>query len=239
MGKWILLLIVAFVIVSVVRSQTARRRVEAEDRRQIESQLAKVTAATEEDITKFGEELTDLDIEVAGHTLDAATRQDYQRALDSYEHAKTSIAAVDKPDDIRDVTSILEDGRYAVQCVQERLAGRPLPTRRPPCFFNPNHGPSTTNVSWAPVGGTPRDVPACAADAERVAAGAEPDSRQVMVGSRRVPYWQAGPAYPADDGRLLRRVRRWRDVARLPRRHGRRGRFLRRLQLRPVRHRIR
>ncbi|HEY8790585.1 MAG TPA: hypothetical protein VIM10_15845, partial [Actinopolymorphaceae bacterium] len=72
---------------------------------------------------------------------------------------------------------------------------RPLPTRRPPCFFNPNHGPSTTNVSWAPVGGTPRDVPACAADAERVAAGAEPDSRQVMVGSRRVPYWQAGPAY--------------------------------------------
>jgi len=93
------------------------------------------------------------------------------------------------------VTSILEDGRYAVQCVQERLAGRPLPTRRPPCFFNPNHGPSTTNVSWAPVGGTPRDVPACAADAERVAAGAEPDSRQVMVGSRRVPYWQAGPAY--------------------------------------------
>ena len=195
MSKWILLLIVAFAIVTFVRRSSARRTVEADQHREIESQLAKVTAATEEDITKFGEELTDLDIEVTGHTLDAATRQDYQRALDSYDHAKSSIAAVGKPDDIRNVTSILEDGRYAVQCVQERLAGRALPTRRPPCFFNPNHGPSTTNVSWAPVGGTPRDVPACAADAERVAAGAEPDSRQVMVGSRRVPYWQAGPAY--------------------------------------------
>lgn len=26
-------------------------------------------------------------------------------------------------------------------------------------------------------------------------AGAEPDVRKVMVGSRRVPYWQGGPAY--------------------------------------------
>jgi hypothetical protein len=46
-----------------------------------------------------------------------------------------------------------------------------------------------------PPGGTQRDVPACALDAERVEAGAEPDIRQVMVGSRRVPYWQGGRAY--------------------------------------------
>lgn len=195
MTKWILLLIVAFAIVTFVRRSSARRAVEVDDRRQIDGQFSTVTAATEVDITKFGEDLTNLDVAVSGHTLDAATRQDYQRALDSYEHAKTSIAAVERPDDIQNVTSILEDGRYAVQCVQERLAGRPLPTRRPPCLFNPNHGPSTMNVSWAPAGGSPRDVPTCAADAERIAAGAEPDSRQVMVGPRRVPYWQAGPAY--------------------------------------------
>jgi hypothetical protein len=46
-----------------------------------------------------------------------------------------------------------------------------------------------------PPGGTQRDVPACALDAERVEAGADPDIRQVMVGSRRVPYWQGGRAY--------------------------------------------
>ena len=38
-------------------------------------------------------------------------------------------------------------------------------------------------------------MPACALDAERVQVGAEPDIRQVMVGSRRVPYWQGGRAY--------------------------------------------
>ena len=38
-------------------------------------------------------------------------------------------------------------------------------------------------------------MPACALDAERVRAGADPDARQVMVGSQRMPYWQAGGAY--------------------------------------------
>jgi hypothetical protein len=43
--------------------------------------------------------------------------------------------------------------------------------------------------------GETRDVPACELDAQRVVAGADPDTRQVMVGSRRVPYWQGGPGY--------------------------------------------
>ena len=38
-------------------------------------------------------------------------------------------------------------------------------------------------------------MPACALDAERVRVGADPDVRTVMTGSRRVPYWQGGPAY--------------------------------------------
>jgi len=38
-------------------------------------------------------------------------------------------------------------------------------------------------------------APACALDAERVRSGADPDSRKVMVGPQRVPYWQAGPAF--------------------------------------------
>jgi hypothetical protein len=79
--------------------------------------------------------------------------------------------------------------------VRARIAGGPLPTRRPPCFFNPAHGPSTTDIAWAPAGGQQRDIPVCAADAERVAAGADPDIRTVMHGPQRVPYWQGGPAY--------------------------------------------
>jgi hypothetical protein len=93
------------------------------------------------------------------------------------------------------VTESLEDGRYAVACVLARKNGQPLPVRRPPCFFNPAHGPSTTDVQWAPPGGQQRQIPVCAADADRIEQGAEPDIRTVQHGVGRVPYWQGGPAY--------------------------------------------
>ena len=34
------------------------------------------------------------------------------------------------------------------------LDGRKPPERRPPCFFDPRHGPSSRDVEWAPPGGT-------------------------------------------------------------------------------------
>ena len=151
--------------------------------------------AAEEDVIRFGEDVTLLGNETTGRQLDEATRQDYRRALDSYDAAKTALDRVQRPDDIRGITGILEDGRYAVACVQARLAGKPVPARLPPCFFNPQHGPSSENVDWAPPGGVPRSVPACPADAERVREGAEPDMRKVPVGAGRAPYWQGGPGY--------------------------------------------
>jgi hypothetical protein len=165
-----------------------------EKRRELES-LQAVKSVAEEDVTRLGEDVALLDTETAGRQLDEATRQDYRRALDSYDAAKAALDRVRSPEDIKAVTGILEDGRYAVACVQARLAGRPLPQRRPPCFFNPQHGPSTDDVQWAPPGGVPRPVPACAADAERVHVGAEPDTRKVPVGAGRAPYWQGGPGY--------------------------------------------
>jgi hypothetical protein len=152
-------------------------------------------AAAEEDVTRFGEELQRLDADVHLGGDDEALLQDWQRALDSYEAAKRSIGLVRAPEDVRHVTSALEDGRYAVACVRARRAGEPLPQRRPPCFFNPAHGPSVHDVEWAPPGGRPRGIPVCAADADRLAQGAEPDIRTVPQGAGRVPYWQGGPAY--------------------------------------------
>ena len=57
-----------------------------------------------------------------------------------------------------------------------------------------SHGPSTTDAEWAPPGGSPREVPVCAADAQRIAEGYEPDARQVAIGGQSMPYWNAGPA---------------------------------------------
>jgi hypothetical protein len=192
----IVLLIVAAVVGGAVwfsrRAQLARK---AQQQAELESQLTAVKKVAEEDVTKFGEELQFLDSDVAGHALDEAMQQDYTRALDAYDDAKRSLDAVKEPDEIKHVTEILEDGRYAMACVKARVANKPLPQKRPPCFFNPQHGPSTENVTWSPPGGAPRDVPACAADAERVKVGADPYIRTVAVGAQRVPYWQGGPAY--------------------------------------------
>jgi hypothetical protein len=180
--------------VSVYRRHAERQRQMAAQA-ELENQVSVSKRAADEDVTKFGEELQRLDVDVAGHPLDEAMQQDYQRALDAYENAKTSLDAVTRPEEIKHVTEILEDGRYAVACVKARVAGQPLPAKRPPCFFNPAHGPSSRDVDWAPAGGVPRPVPACPADAERVLAGADPYIRTVQVGAQRVPYWEGGQAY--------------------------------------------
>jgi hypothetical protein len=193
--EWILLIAVVAIAVFAYRSYQ-RTRLESRKRDEISSaELESVKRTADEDITKFGEELQTLDLDMAGKDLGEGARQDYQRALDSYEAAKEAVGAVTEAEQIRHVIEILEDGRYAMACVRARVNGEPLPQRRPSCFFNPQHGPSTEDVEWAPPGGAPRMVPACAADAERVRAGADPDVRKVMVGPQRVPYWQAGPAY--------------------------------------------
>ena len=80
--------------------------------------------------------------------------------------------------------------RFAVASVKARVNGHPLPEKRPPCFFDPAHGPSTQNVHWAPPGGAVRDVPACAADAQRVMTGLDPSIRLVPMGASQVPYWE-------------------------------------------------
>jgi hypothetical protein len=197
MGELIALLVVVAVLVGGVglyRRYATQQR-EAKEQAALDSQLSTSRRAADEDVTKFGEELQRLDSDVAGHKLDEPMQQDYQRALDAYDNAKMSLDAVTRPEEIRHVTEILEDGRYAVACVKARIAGKPLPAKRPPCFFNPAHGPSSRDVEWAPPGGVARSVPACPADAERVLAGADPYIRTVQVGAQRVPYWEGGQAY--------------------------------------------
>ena len=191
----LLLALLMFLVIAAVRS-TRNGQLRSRQTQEISSaELASVKRAADEDVTVFGEELQALDTDLAGRELDEGTRADYQRALDAYEAAKESVAAITSPEEVRHVSEILEDGRYATACVRARVAGEQLPARRAPCFFNPQHGPSVTEVEWAPPGGAPRDVPACALDAERVRNGAEPDSRKVMVGAQRMPYWQAGPSF--------------------------------------------
>ncbi|MFG3532193.1 hypothetical protein ACGF8B_36495 [Streptomyces sp. NPDC047917] len=168
-----------------------RKRKEAGER----AALDKLRVVVDEDITAYGETLDRLDFHPAEAGADDVMRADYERALDSYETAKSRMAAARHPSDVRGVTQALEDGRFSLAVLDARRTGGELPARRPPCFFDPRHGPSVADVRWSPSGGTAREVPVCAADEVRLRAGEEPLSRTVDTAEGRRPYWEAGPAY--------------------------------------------
>ncbi|MFF0224664.1 hypothetical protein [Streptomyces sp. NPDC004629] len=168
-----------------------RRHQEQEQR----AALDRLRVVVDEDITAFGEELDRLDFHPAEAGADDAMRADYERALDAYEQAKQYMAAARGPEDVRAVTRTLEDGRFSLAQLAARREGRPLPARRPPCFFDPRHGPSVADATWTPPGGTAREVPVCAADATRLADGRDPAVREVDTEHGRRPYWDAGPVY--------------------------------------------
>lgn len=173
-------------------------------RREGQLELEGVRRLADEDVTLLGEQLQRLDAEVADRQLDEVSRLDYQRALDAYESAQRAVARITSAQEISKVTDTLSTGRYALACVQARTAGRDIPELRVPCFFNPQHGPSITNVVWTAPGRGTRTVPACAQDAARVARHESPEVRKVKIGSSTVPYWEAGAAYmPYGEGYFM------------------------------------
>ena len=163
------------------------RKVDAEE-------LAQIERLAGEDVTEFGEELTRLGKRVRVEDLDPHGRLDYQRALAAYEAAQQAVDKLRSADGVSTITDTLATGRYAIVCVVARSTGQPVPERRVPCFFNPQHGPSTKDVVWnQPKHGT-RKIAVCAQDAARLLAGEDPEVRMVVIGNRRVPYWEAGKA---------------------------------------------
>ena len=180
-----------------LRAKRSEGRDRAED-------LAQVRKLCEEDITLLGEQLRRLDTETAAHPLDDAARVDYQTALDAYESAQRTVRRITDADEISKVADTLSSGRYALACVQARVAGQPIPDLRVPCFFNPQHGPSVIDVDFTPPGRGTRRVPACAMDAARLKAGEKPEIREVEIGGRRVPYFDAGAVYfPYGEGYFM------------------------------------
>lgn len=185
--------VVLLLIVGAVLFTRQRRRLRDAERAGLE--LARLRTVVDEDITAYGEEMTRIAFDPVDPAADDAMREDYRKALDAYEKAKSRMDAAGAPGDVRGVTEALEEGRFALTTLEARRAGAALPERRPPCFFDPRHGPSTADVEWTPPGAAPRTVPACTADANLLAAGEEPMTRTVDTARGPQPYWNAGPAY--------------------------------------------
>ena len=181
----VLVAVLIAVIVAFLLFMAVRRR------RRSQAELAEVKAAAHDDLVSLADDVQKLEQPVESNPQ---AKQEYTKALDSYDEASGSYDRATQPRQLEAVATALEEGRWHMSAAQAFLAGHAPPERRPPCFFDPRHGPSTRDVEWAPPGGTPRKVPACEADAVAVEFGAQPASREVMTGGRTVPYWSA-PSY--------------------------------------------
>jgi len=163
-----------------------RRRSAEEDR-----ELAEVKTTARDDLVALGEDIGTVDVD----DLAPTAHPDYERALEQYRRGSDALDRAKRPEDIEGVSAAVDEGRHAMTAARARAAGEEPPERRPLCFFDPRHGPSAREVEWAPPWGSPRPVPACGADAQRIEDGLDPQTREVTVGGRTVPYWNAGPAY--------------------------------------------
>jgi hypothetical protein len=189
---WFLLLLIGLPVGALALAGRRRRKREQERAR---AELEEVKQVAREDLIALGDDIRALDLDVEMPDADPEAKQHYNQAVERYTEAEQALDAVRSPEDVERVTSALEEGRWAMTAAKEELEGRQAPERRPPCFFDPRHGPSVGDAEWAPPGGQPRPVPVCAADLQRIQDGLDPESRQVPVDGQMVPYWAAGPAY--------------------------------------------
>jgi hypothetical protein len=171
-------------------SWRSRRR----QRRELARQVEELRATARDDLVAMGEDVRDIDIDIEMPGVDPRAREELGRALEDYDRAETMLDHAQRPEDFEPITRLIADGRNRMAAVRALLAGQEPPEPAAPCFFDPRHGPSVDEAEWAPYGETPRTVPVCAADAARLADGRDPMAREVLVGGRATPYWNA-PAY--------------------------------------------
>jgi hypothetical protein len=173
-------------------SRRRRRQREAERQRELEE----VKSVANEDLVALANDIQALDLDTSMPNADPEAVRHYTEAVDQYQKAADALDRAKRVEDLAPMSAALEAGRYSMAAAKAIMEGRPVPERRAPCFFDPRHGPSVEDVQWAPPGGAPRMVPACAADAQRVHDGLEPESRQVLAGAGggMTPYWNA-PGY--------------------------------------------
>ena len=161
-------------------------------RRRQQAELAEVKAAAHDDLIALADDVQKLEQAVESN---ARAKREYEQALEDYDKASGAFDRAQRTKQLEAVAGSLEEGRYHMAAAQAVLAGKQPPERRPPCFFDPRHGPSARDVEWAPPGGVARKVPACEADAEAVERGDQPASREVVARGQKVPYWNAPPYF--------------------------------------------
>jgi hypothetical protein len=172
-------------------SRARRRRREAAE---TAAQMEDLRREARDDLVALGDDVRAIDVDVEMPGVDPRAHEALALALQRYDEAETALDQARRPEDFAPISSALEEARWSMEVAKAHLEGRPPPERRPPCFFDPRHGPSVRDVEWVPPGGETRPVPVCAADAVRIESGEDPHAREVTVNGQRMPYYDA-PGY--------------------------------------------
>lgn len=184
----------AVVVVGGAGAYTLVRRNRRRRAQEQQKALDKLRVVVDEDITAFGEELDRLDFHPAEPGADDAMRADYERALDSYEQAKSSMAAARRPEDVRAVTQALEDGRFSLALLAARRESKPLPERRAPASStrgtarrSPTRSGRRSAAARARSRSARRTGPAWRTAATRRSARSTPTTAAARTGTRARP----------------------------------------------------
>jgi hypothetical protein len=167
-------------------------------REEQEQQLKEAKLAAQDDLIALNAKITDHDNDsrLQGNSEAAAEQA---AALDAYERGTRALDAARKPADMGAVSRAIAEGQYRLACAEAVARGDAKPGRRPMCFFDPRHGMSVADVSWAPPDGGPSRMVAACIDCERIVErGDQPVMRTVEDRSgSRVAYVDSGfaPAY--------------------------------------------
>src|SRR6516164_4776165 len=161
-------------------------------------ELSEAKAAAQDDLIALSSKITDHQNDVSIQSSPEAVAEQ-AAALAAYERGTRALDTARRPEDMRAVSQAIAEGQYRLACAEALANGEPKPGRRPMCFFDPRHGMSVADVSWAPPDGGPsRVVPACVDCERKIDRGEQPDMRMVQDSSgSRVVYVNSGfaPAY--------------------------------------------
>jgi hypothetical protein len=116
----------------------------------------------------------------------------YTEASDTFEEAADLRA-------LEQLSDRLDEARWQLDAAEAISHGRPAPARPKPeerhaCFFDPTHPGPFEDAEIRTASGE-RVVKVCAADAERLRRGREPEPRMIEVEGRRIPAAAAPRSY--------------------------------------------
>ena len=102
------LVVLAVVAIGLFGLSRVRRR------RRERAELAQVKAVTREDLVALGDDIRALDLDVEMPDVDAEAKEHYGRAVERYQQADEAWLRARRPSDMERVTSLLEEGRWAM-----------------------------------------------------------------------------------------------------------------------------